>query len=256
MRIPAVAGMFYPDDPHSLLEEIDGLLKNAKRKDMSGKLRGLIVPHAGYVYSGIVAAAGYRLLKEHNSDYDDIIVMGPSHYATFYGAATVPSDVWEMPLGPVQMHPMAGKYIVPLREVHEREHSVEVQIPFIQVCAPKANIYPLVLGDVAPEELANDVYKRLNERTLVIASSDLSHYYPYDTAIKLDSIANEAIPKLDAERVKQDVEACGKSAILALMYIALHEHWRCELLDYRNSGDTGGDKESVVGYGCYGFFSD
>ncbi|MEM3364229.1 MAG: AmmeMemoRadiSam system protein B [Candidatus Micrarchaeia archaeon] len=257
MRSPAVAGTFYPADGQELLRMIEGFLKNAKSPPVRGKLRGLIVPHAGYIYSGIVAAAGYKILKEHKDEYDDIILIGPSHYMTFYGAASVVSDVWETPLGQVVMQPMAGKQIVPLREPHIPEHSLEVQVPFLQVCAPNAKIFPLLMGgSITPEEMANDIYNRLTDRTLVIASSDLSHYHPYAEAVRIDSIANSAIPSLDIQRVKRDVEACGKSAILSVMYLAQHFHWKGVVLDYRNSGDTAGDKDSVVGYGCYGFFEE
>ena len=256
MRRPAVAGSFYPSDGQELLRTIENLLKNAKHNDVEGSMRALIVPHAGYQFSGIVAAAGYRILKEHRDDYDDIILIGPSHYMTFYGAATVVSDVWETPLGTITMQPMAGKHIVPLREPHEPEHSLEVQVPFIQVCAPNARVFPLLLGgSVTSEDMANDIYNRLTDRTLVIASSDLSHYHPYEEALKIDSIANEAIPALDVVRVKRDVEACGKEGILVVMHLARHFNWQGRLLDYRNSGDTGGDKDSVVGYGCYAFFA-
>lgn len=256
MRLPAVAGLFYPSDGMELLRMIEKLLNDASKYKGSGALRGLIVPHAGYIYSGIVAAAGYRLLKEHRKDIDEIILIGPSHYMTFYGAATVVSDVWQTPLGHVQMQPMAGKCIVPLREAHEQEHSLEVQVPFMQVCAPEARIFPLVIGDATPIDLANDIQLRLTDRTLVVASSDLSHYYPYDKAVKLDSIANKCIPALDIECVQSRVEACGKSAILTLMHLAKRMFWRGELIDYRNSGDTAGDKDRVVGYGCYAFFED
>lgn len=256
MRPPAVAGSFYPSDGQELLKMIDWFLKHAKHNEVSGRLRALIVPHAGYQYSGIVAAAGYRILKEHREDYDDIVLIGPSHYMTFYGAATVVSDVWETPLGSVVMQPMAGKHIVPLREPHEPEHSLEVQIPFIQVCAPHARIFPLLMGgSITPEDMASDLRTMLTERTIIIASSDLSHYHPYAEAIKIDSAANEAIPSLDIQRVRRSVEACGKPAILSVMHVAQHFRWRGQMLDYRNSGDTGGDKDSVVGYGCYGFFA-
>jgi AmmeMemoRadiSam system protein B len=255
MRPPAVAGTFYPSDGQELLRTIDSFLKNAKHHEIHSKLRALIVPHAGYEYSGIVAAAGYRLLRERRDEYDEIILIGPSHYMTFYGAASVVSDVWETPLGQVVMQPMAGKQIVPLREPHDPEHSLEVQVPFLQVCAPNAKIFPLLMGgSITPEEMANDLYNRLNDRTLVIASSDLSHYHPYAEAVKIDSAANEAIPALDVSRVKKEVEACGKAGILSVMHLANHYRWHGKLLDYRNSGDTGGDKSSVVGYGCYGFF--
>ena len=255
MRPPYVTGYFYPDNANSLLDMIKRFLDECVHKDVDGKLRGLVVPHAGYVYSGIVAAAGYSILRSHMDEIDKIILLGPSHYALFDGAASSGEDVWETPLGMLQVHGLNGSVVKPFPQVHVQEHSLEVQIPFIQLTAPNASLYPVLIGNVSPKTLASDIDKHVDDRTVVVVSSDLSHYYPYDEAVRIDSKANQCIPKLDVECVEKYVEACGKMGILTLMHIALSRNWKCMFVDYKNSGDTSGDKSRVVGYGCYAFFS-
>ncbi len=254
MRPPAVAGMFYPSDPSLLLSMIDDFLKQSVDFQLNGKLRAIVVPHAGYVYSGIVAAAGYKLVKQHMNEFDKVILLGPSHYVAFRGVASPGTDVWETPLGMVRVFDLKGKHIAPFPEAHSKEHSLEVQIPFLQITLPKAEYYPLVLGDVDPKSLADDLIPYMNDRTLLVISSDLSHYHPYDEAVKIDSIANDCIPKLDYDCVLNKVEACGKLGILTLIEIAKRKRWKAALVDYKNSGDTAGPKDQVVGYGCYAFY--
>lgn len=253
MRPPSVAGAFYPSDGLSLTKMIDTFLNSCKEMDVEGKLRGLIVPHAGYIFSGIVAASGYRVLMKHKDEISKIFLLGPSHYSLFNGAASSGEDVWETPLGMVNVHPMEGSTISILPSVHRQEHSLEVQIPFIQIACPKAELYPLLLGNVDPIQLSRDLLSWIDDRTLILISSDLSHYYTYEKANKVDSYANKCIPSLDIKCVEHNVEACGKLGILALMHVAKVKSWKGMLLDYKNSGDTSGDKSTVVGYGCYVF---
>ncbi|MGC8924289.1 MAG: AmmeMemoRadiSam system protein B [Candidatus Micrarchaeia archaeon] len=254
MRVPAVAGMFYPDEGIKLLGMIKELLGQCKKASIKGRLRGLIVPHAGYIFSGIVAAAGYNMVLSRKEEIDKIILIGPSHYMMFNGAASSGEDVWETPLGMVEVHELIGRHIVPFPRAHVEEHSLEVQVPFLQVVCPSARIYPLVTGEVDPSMLAKDIEQYIDDRTLILVSSDLSHYYPYYKAVEIDSKANECIPSLNIECVNEKVEACGKTGILTLMHIAKDMGWKGQLIDYKNSGDTYKDKSQVVGYGCYAFF--
>jgi AmmeMemoRadiSam system protein B len=247
-REAVVAGMFYPEDKKKLKSQIEDFIKNAKAVEINGKLKGLIVPHAGYIYSGIVAAAGYRLLK----DQKRIILVGPSHRVMFEGFASSDYNYWETPLGDVKTIKNHG--IVTINEAHDYEHSLEVQLPFLQVMLKDFKILPISVGKADYKKLA-DKLSEIIEDGIVIVSSDLSHYYPYKTAMKVDSEANKAIPALDVEEAK-DIEACGKIGILALMEMAKKHKWKGKLVDYRNSGDTAGSREQVVGYGCYAFYGD
>ncbi|NYZ77228.1 AmmeMemoRadiSam system protein B [Candidatus Micrarchaeota archaeon] len=258
-RAPAVAGAFYPEDERELREMIAGFLDKAEDVKIGGKLRGLVVPHAGYIYSGPVAAYGYKLLMKQKAQPDKVLLAGPSHYAMFLGVAEGGSTIWKTPLGPVNAASLASKIadrsLVNIHaQAHKPEHSLEVQLPFLQTVLKGAfTIYPLLTGEVNPAVLANALEPLIDDETIFIASSDLSHYYPYERAKKLDALANEAVPNLDFKKMEY-VEACGKTGILTLMHIAKSRGWKGKLLDYRNSGDTAGPKDNVVGYGCYAFY--
>lgn len=262
LRIPAVAGSFYPDDQNELRQIIDDYLKKAKDIEISGKLRALVEPHAGYIYSGPVAAYGYKLLSKYKDKIKKIILLGPSHYALFPGACESGADFWETPLGRVRIFSIQSGLKAEFRnlfmyysQAHEPEHCLEVQIPFIQfVLKDDVEFYPILCGQINPVDLANALVDQLDDKTLVIASSDLSHYLPYDEAVRTDKIANESVPALDIKRFEQLGNACGKIGILTLMHIAKKKGWKGKLLDYRNSGDTAGPKTEVVGYGCYAFY--
>jgi len=261
IRKPAVADAFYPGNPVELRQMIDKFLNDAKDVKINGKLRALVVPHAGYIYSGPVAAYGYKLLSKHPERFTKIILVGPSHFAAFPGAAESGADGWQTPLGIVKSGSLnEGKkekdIFRTIPEVHAPEHNLEVQLPFLQ-CVMKSNftIYPILAGEVSPSALAQAIAGILDDKTLVIASSDLSHYNPYERAVKLDSLCNKAVPALDIKTMEESGDACGKTAILTLMNLAKKKKWKGKLLDYRNSGDTAGPKDSVVGYGCYAFYS-
>ena len=262
VRNPAVAGMFYPENGEELKQMIDGYLSSAGDISLEGKLHGLVEPHAGYIYSGLSAAYGYKLLAKYKN-INKIILFGPSHNAIFNGACEAGFESWETPLGKVKAKSIkdrlkgeSKKLIEVYPQAHSMEHCLEVQLPFLQTVMEKEfEIYPLLIGNVNPAELADAIMGQIDDNTLVIASSDLSHYLPYETARKVDSIANESVPSLDIERFTKEGDACGKTAILTLMHIAKKKGWEGKLLDYRNSGDTAGPKTGVVGYGCYAFYS-
>ena len=278
VRHPAVAGLFYPDEKEKLARQVDGYLAEVRPAPVKN-LRGIIVPHAGYEYSGPVAAVAYKQLQ--GRDVDTAIVMAPSHYADFEGASVPEVDAYGTPLGRVPLSPraaelakvrplvsdprcrvsrpgwsrQASKEAPPFGEdtPHTWEHSLEVQLPFLQRLLEDFTLVPIVFGSVNPREVAESLQDTLDEKTVLVASSDLSHYYPYDVAQQLDSSCIRAICDLDVEWMK-DEDACGKGPILTLMHLARENGWRAKLLDYRNSGDTSGDKSRVVGYAAIVFF--
>lgn len=277
VREPAVAGLFYPKDKDELSRQLDGLLQAAPVHAVAN-LRALVCPHAGYPYSGPTAAQAYKALAGHK--FDTAMVLAPSHYAAFEGASvgTVP---YHTPLGDVASSPKAAKlaaekpFIPEARCLVQRppwwsqspktappagqdtphtwEHSLEVQLPFLQKVLGQFQLVPVVLGRVDPAEVAKALARQLDDKTVLIASSDLSHYHPYDTARKLDQRCVKAVCDLDLEAM-QAQEACGKGPILVLMHLAKARGWQAKLLDYRNSGDTAGDKSGVVGYAAIAFF--
>jgi len=262
IRRPAVAGAFYPEEPAELRGMVDGFLAKAGNVKVEGRLRALVEPHAGYIYSGPVAAFGYKLLSSQKEKPSKIILLGPSHYAGFLGAAEAGADFWQTPLGMVKAGSLKGKIraagaVSLIPEAHAPEHCLEVQLPFLQaVMKGDFTIYPLLTGELSPSALADSLLGAIDDDTLVIASSDLSHYNPYEKAVRLDSICNRAVPALDIETMEESGDACGKTGILTLMHIAKKKKWKGKMLDYRNSGDTAGPKDAVVGYGCYAFYSE
>ena len=256
VRQPAVAGTFYPDDPDELKKMIEGFLIDANDTKIAGKLRGLVIPHAGYIYSGPVAGFGYKLLSKYRGKLDRIILLGPSHYAGFRGACNAGYDFWQTPLGEVKTLTITKPMIGTLPEAHGPEHCLEVQFPFIQTVLGGVEIWPVLCGDVDPARLAMEILEEIDNKTITIASSDLSHYKTYEDAKKTDAKANESVPKLDIKKFEALGDACGKIPILTLMHIAKEKKWKGKFLDYRNSGDTAGPKSRVVGYGCYAFYEE
>lgn len=277
LRGPAVAGLFYERHPEDLARQIDELLAEAKLVAL-GRLRGLIAPHAGYRYSGPTAAAAYKQLV--GRQYKKVVVMAPSHYARFEGASIPDVAAYETPLGLVplasataelaQRRPMvleprcevhrpswwrlAPKELPPFGEdtPHTWEHSLEVQLPMLQRVLGRFELVPIVFGEVDPAEVARAIEPLLDDETLVVASSDLSHYLPYDTARSLDQTCIKAILAQSPEWIDQQ-EACGKGPIETLVALARKKGWKATLLDYRNSGDTAGDRSGVVGYAAIAF---
>jgi hypothetical protein len=278
VRTPAVAGFFYPADKRVLSDTLDGFLDRAPVHYIP-RLRALICPHAGYEFSGPIASVAYRAAM--GRTFETVIVMGPSHYAAFQQASIPDADYYQTPLGDVaisekaQALVKAGSLVVEPRCLVQRpdwwrqsqkpvpalgaetpetwEHSVEVQVPFLQKALKHFKLLPVVVGDADPEKLAAALAPILDDKTLVVASSDLSHYYPYDEARTLDSHCVQAICKLDLDDMKHQ-EACGRLPILALMRLARLKGWQARLLDCRNSGDTSGKKDRVVGYAAIAFY--
>lgn len=266
---PAVAGAFYPADAQELAAVVDRLLAQAPDLGIPG-LRALVCPHAGYAFSGPVAAAAYRQVR--GRDFRRAIVLGPSHYASFDGAAIPGAEACRTPLGDLRIPPGARDWGGPIRpdppcrveapawaKAEARptpftyEHSVEVQLPFLQKVLPGCEVVPLLLGRTDPAALARTLASHVDEHTLVIASSDLSHYLTYDRGRSLDQACVAAICDLDPARMARQ-EACGKGPILTLLHLARRMGWKARLLDLRSSGDAGAGRDSVVGYAAIAFF--
>ncbi len=279
VRGPAVAGMFYPRQPDELGKSVDELLAGADPAPIE-RLRGLVCPHAGYRFSGPTAAMGYKLLAGQSGL--TVVILAPSHTAQFEGASIPDVDAYETPLGMVPLSPKAAtlaalepfvvnpscqvkrpdwwrqapKELPPFGDdtPHSWEHSLEVQLPFLQRALGDFRIVPVVFGQVDPEAVARAVAEQLDDKTIVVASSDLSHYMPYQTAKLLDETCCKAICSLNVEWMERQ-EACGKGPILALIHLARQMGWKAKLLDCRNSGDTSGDtSRGVVGYAAIAFY--
>ncbi len=260
VRKPAVAGAFYPGDKEMLASMIKESMDAAADVRLEGDVKAIIVPHAGYIYSGIVAAAGFKLLK--NLDVKKkwkVLILGPSHCVGFYGAATSEVRGWETPLGVVSVKSVLdeigdSQIIRPREDVFVEEHSLEVEVPFLQTVMNNWTLYPLCLGEVNPRELADELKNfAAADDVIIVVSSDLSHYYPYNDARVLDDNANKFIPINAIAQVEDRVEACGIKGILTLMHLSDTLGLEGHFIDYKNSGDTAGDKNKVVGYGCYAF---
>ena len=251
IREPAVSGQFYPSNAEKLESGILQYLSQVNKTEKPGKIRALISPHAGYIYSAPVAAYGYGMLEDET--FSTVIILGTSHHVYLEGAALDNVSDFKTPLGLVPVSDKAGnlskeQHFSVNHLAHEKEHSLEVQLPFLQkVLRNNFTILPIVIGRADPGELASVLEKYVDDDTLVIASSDLSHYYSYDKAVELDRNCVNGVNNLDNSMLSQ-CEACGLIPILTVMKIAENKGWSGKVLDYRNSGDTAGDKKSVVGY--------
>lgn len=273
VRQPAVAGSFYPADKDVLKNQIDNFLDKAKVVPAKQDLKILIVPHAGYDYSGLVAAWGFKQIKK---DYKTAILLGSSHSSYFSKAAVWNEGSWQTPLGFVDIDKsFADKLISENKKIqsnlngHLNEHSLEVEVPFIQQVLPGAKIVPILLGqsdDSVLQILADVLAKNFNQETLLVVSSDLSHYPPYEVANKVDKETIDAILSADVDEfgrvIKKNLDqsgtdtcACGADAVKVAMLMAKKlKANEIKLLKYANSGDTGGDKSRVVGYAAVGFY--
>ncbi len=263
-RLPAVAGLFYPSSPAELAELIDSLLASAP-KYPEREYVAVVVPHAGYVYSGRIAAHAYKAISHANPSH--VVVAGPNH--TGYGAAVSvwPAGEWITPLGSVKVDEDAVQHILDASsfavadvDAHHYEHSVEVQLPFLQRIYGDFSFVPVVMMYQAPDA-ARDLADALPEDTLFVASSDFSHYVPADVGREKDMRAIQYLLDLDVEGfyeyvIRNDVSACGIGPIMTAMEYARREGARAKLLAFGNSGDVTGDYDSVVDYAAIAFYKD
>jgi len=258
IRPAAVAGMFYPDDPAELKHVIAGLLANAKLDAAPPVPKALIVPHAGYIYSGAVAASAYARLGELRGRIRRVVLLGPAHRVWVRGLALPEAERFATPLGEVQLDQAGMQRLAGLPQVsrsaaaHQMEHSLEVQLPFLQQVLGDFQLLPLAVGEATPAEVA-EVLEAVwgGDETLIVISSDLSHFLPDALARKVDGGTVDAILALDSHLSHE--QACGATPVNGLLLAARRHGLHPVALDVRNSSDTAGDPERVVGYAAFAF---
>ncbi|MDH3211400.1 MAG: AmmeMemoRadiSam system protein B [Myxococcales bacterium] len=260
VRPPAVAGSFYPGARRALEAAVRGYLAGASAASEGAELpKALIAPHAGYVYSGAIAASAYARIASTRGVIRRVVLLGPAHRVRVSGLAAPQAEAFATPLGEVRLDREALAAVADLPQVtvldaaHALEHSLEVQLPFLQIALGDFALVPLVVGDAEPEAVA-EVLERLwgGEETLVVVSSDLSHYHGYSTAREMDDATTRAIEALEPRRIGFE-QACGRIPVQGLLIAARKHGLRARAIDVRNSGDTAGPRDSVVGYGAYVF---
>lgn len=249
IREPVVAGTFYPADHDELQQAVEAFIAAVASGDGPSP-KAIIVPHAGYIYSGSIAASAYASVR--SADIRRVVLLGPSHRVLLNGVSASSASAWRTPLGDVPVE--APPDLPVIDDAHAQEHSLEVQLPFLQVILDDFTLIPLVVGQASTEEVS-DILASLwgGPETLIVVSSDLSHYEDYKTARKMDSTTSEAIVNLDSRGLDSD-SACGRVPICGLLHLAKQKGMRAKLLDLRNSGDTAGSRDQVVGYGAYAFY--
>ena len=269
IRRAAVAGSFYPADPATLARQVREFLNRASKEEIPGKIVALVSPHAGYLYSGQVAAQAFKLVE--GADFETVIVVAPSHRVFFQGASVYDRGGFETPLGTVSVDKDLCRKIMAESEIlrflpqgHSQEHSLEVQLPFLQGALGKFSLAPIVIGDqsfATCQKVGQAIARGAKgKNVLLVASTDLSHFHSYDRAVKIDQVLLEDIRAYDPEKLQQDLqeekaEACGGGPVIAVM-IASRELGANEsrVLSYRNSGDVTGDRSGVVGYAAAVFY--
>ena len=257
IREPAVAGSFYPGDAVQLGRTVEFLLDEVR--DTGGAApKALIVPHAGYIYSGPVAATAYARLRPHKDLYEKVVLLGPCHRVPVTGLALSGADCFRTPLGDV---PLDKETIAGIRSpdvqvfdrTHAFEHSLEVHLPFLQQVLGSFSLVPIVVGHASAEQVADTLDELWGgAETLIVISSDLSHYLGYDEARRIDGQTRDAIEGFDLRAIDHDT-ACGATPIGGLLLAARRHGMTVTTLDLRNSGDTAGDRRNVVGYGAWMF---
>jgi MEMO1 family protein len=260
LRYPNVAGLFYPAEAHTLERAVRTYLQTAQPgPEAMSKPKALIVPHAGYVYSGPVAGSAYAQLLIGAGAIRRVVLLGPSHRLPFYGLAYSAANAFLTPLGRVPVDQAAYGALADLPQARpweapfQGEHCLEVQLPFLQLLLEDFRLVPFLVGEASTAEVA-EVLERLwgGDETLIVVSSDLSHYLDYASAQRLDKATSLAIANLDPGALG-DGQACGRVPIKGLLQAARQRNLECHTLDLRNSGDTAGPRDRVVGYGAFAF---
>ncbi len=269
VRKPAVAGSFYPGDNKTLSRQVGDYLSKAVKEEVAGEIVALVSPHAGYMYSGLVAAHAFKVVE--GMKFDAVVILAPSHRFPFQGASVYDLGGYETPLGvlPIEKElcqklKSESNLIQVLPRAHSQEHSLEVQLPFLQEVLGKFSLVPMVMGSQdyhSCEAVGKAIAQTVKgKRVLLVASTDLSHYHPYDRAVQLDRIILDDIQAFDAQKLSRDLdsgkgEACGGGPVVAVMVAAKELGAnRAKVLKYMNSGDVTGDRSGVVGYGAAVFF--
>lgn len=257
VRPAAVAGRFYPDSPVQLRKLVGEFLTEARGRGPVPK--ALIVPHAGYVYSGPIAASAYARLLSAGPKIERVVLLGPAHRVRVAGLATTASEYFATPLGrmPIDREAVAQALTLPQvcadDRAHAPEHSLEVQLPFLQYVLGNVKLVPFVVGNASADEVA-EVLELLwgGRETLIVISSDLSHYHDYGTCRTLDAQTAHAIEALEPDEIAPE-SACGQRGIAGLLRVARRRGLQAHTVDLRNSGDTAGPRDQVVGYGAFAF---
>ena len=269
LRKSVIAGSWYPGDPSVLRKDIQNYFKAVPDLALEGEIVALIAPHAGYIYSGQVAAYAYKLIC--GKKYDAVVVIGPSHRVAFSGVSIYSRGGYETPLGVVSVNKSLAEAIKDLNEIinempaaHLQEHSLEIQLPFMQEALGDFSFVPLVMGDQSENtcrKLAVAIHQAAGDRKiLIVASSDLSHFHDYNTAKKLDEVILRHLKESDAAGLMETLtagtaEACGGGPMVVAMLAArMFDANKAHLLKYANSGDVTGDKSSVVGYASAAYY--
>lgn len=254
-REPAVAGSFYPANPNALNRMMLEFLQQAEPGHKAPK--AIIAPHAGYIYSGPVAASAYARLKPVRDTISRVVLLGPSHRVYFKGLAVSGVDTFTTPLGQIEIDKLAIESLLTLpfvgylEQAHALEHSLEVHLPFLQQMLSHFKLVPIVAGDASADQVGQVIDKLWGgDETLIVISSDLSHYHDYATAQSLDQHTSDLIEHLNYADLSSDA-ACGKVPVSGLLKVVKEKALRIKTVDLRNSGDTAGDKHRVVGYGAY-----
>ncbi len=259
IRAAAVSGLFYPDDALQLGKEVENYLNQAVASASEGEVspRALVAPHAGYIYSAPIAASAYIQIQGMADKIRRVVLLGPSHYVGFQGLALSSMQYYHTPLGRVRLDQRVQESLLKLPQVqvldaaHAQEHSLEVQLPFLQILLPDFSLLPVVVGDATKESVAQVLEQFQDDnQTLIIVSTDLSHYLDYQSACRIDRYTSQQIENLHSETIDYHM-ACGKNPLNGLLYWAKQKGLQAQTLDLRNSGDTAGSKDKVVGYGAY-----
>ncbi len=262
VRPAAVSDLFYPASPAKLRRQVEQFLQQARQRVQPRPQcpKVLVVPHAGYVYSGPVAASGYVLLEPYREGIRRVVLVGTAHHAAGPGALYSPHGEWACPLGtfPVEVDTLAALHARGLARpdaaAHRREHSLEVQLPFLAVVLGSVPLVPLVVGRCSLEEsrrLAEALWPR--QETLLVVSTDLSHYLPYELARQEDRRTAQVITRLAPEELQPEM-TCGFYALRGVLGEARRRGCQAEVIDLRNSGDTAGSRGEVVGYGSFAIY--
>ena len=279
VRPPAVAGSFYPADAYALRGVVREYLDEARKRSAPGDPitftqvnspitftqvnsvwpKAIIVPHAGYMYSGRVAANAFVLLVPSRGIVQRVVLLGPSHHVPFDGLAVPSNTAFETPLGRVPIDESARRLLLALPfvdvldDAHQWEHSIEVQLPFLQEVLGAFALLPIAMGSATPEQVTEALEVIWGgDETLVVISSDLSHYHDYETAKRMDEATARAIEAFASERIAHE-DACGRVGVQGLLRVARRHSLVASTLDLRSSGDTAGGRDEVVGYGAWAF---
>jgi len=258
VKPPAVAGFFYPGSERELRAAVQGFMRDAHSPE-DARPHALIAPHAGYQYSGPIAASAYASLAPWADDIRRVVVLAPSHRVPFRGIATSSADAFRTPLGDIPVDRAAVDSldglpgVLRLDAAFAEEHALEVQLPFLQNVLPDFSLVPLIVGDADSDDVSGVIEALWSDDTLIVVSSDLSHYHDYRSCQQRDRSTTARIEQMQADEIGP-YDACGAFPIRGLLKTAQRHGWHVRTLDLRNSGDTSGDKSRVVGYGAYEFY--